>query len=314
MSLVIATLIVALLMALMALGVFFSFRLMNFPDLTAEGIFIFAGALIAVLLHWNVSPWVATAIAMVLGGVAGMITGLLWQIVKINPLLAGLLTMTGLFFAAAEIMGQNSIQLFDLHTIPVDLGEIFPSSRLQSILYRNGWNIECGNLFFLLFVLVMVVAAVLVLWWFFHTPRGMLLRTARSNPESLSSLGAPVGMVNVFGLAIAGTLEAAGGALFAQFNGIADIQSSFGLLVVAIAGILTGEVLWWDRSPGGRLLGVVFGTVILWLFLTVLVQLGWGGSNIKIFAGVVLLLLLLIESKHRLFRRKPQGGRHAPTG
>jgi len=311
MTLLVSTLITCMIMALFSLGVYISFRYLNFPDLTAEGTFAFSGAIVALLLNNGISPWSATLLAMVCGGVGGIITAILWTKTKISPLLAGLIVMSVLFLSSIELMRQKSIQMYNVRTICTGISDLFGK---HNALGREVGRIENADMLFLFFLTIVVIFCGLMLWLSSKSVWGMILRSFYRNKEAMNGIGERIDRFAISGLAVAGMLTGLAGALLAQYHGVAELQNAYGLLLGAIAGILFGEMIYRDRSPGGRIFGVIIGTIVLRLFLTVFCHVSLNCCDVKLLAIVVLLLMIIAPPIYRrVMSRNITGDKNAGT-
>ncbi|GAE04941.1 ABC transporter permease protein [Paenibacillus sp. JCM 10914] len=216
-----------LLYALMALGVYITFRILDFPDLTVDGSFTTGGAIAAVLITNDVNPWLATILAFAGGMLAGTCTGLLHTKGKINGLLSGIIMMIALYSINMRILGKPNISL----------------SRLDNVF---------GSIDPIYIALIIVIVGKLLLDVFFRTDLGLALRATGDNKRMIRSFGANTDSTTILGLSISNGLVALSGALIAQQSSFADISSGIGMIVIGLASVIIGEACWVPVQSSGR--------------------------------------------------------------
>jgi putative ABC transport system permease protein len=246
-----------LIFGLVSLGVCLSFRLLDFPDLTADGSFPLGGAVVAagIVAGWN--PWVATLAAIAAGALAGLTTAVLALRFKILGLLAGILTMTALYSINLRIMGRPNIALTGDRNILYDI------------------NLGLGDPWQTVAVLaIMVLIVVALLAWFLATEVGLALRATGVNPRTAAAQGVDTIWMTTLGLAISNAMVAGAGALFAQSNGFADVTSGIGTIVVGLASVILGELLNKSRRLFLILGAAVVGSVVYRLVVQTALALG----------------------------------------
>ncbi len=237
---------IGLVFSLVALGVFISFRLLRFPDLTVDGTFPLGGAVCAILLSHGVDAWTATAVATVAGALAGLATGWLNVKLKIMDLLASILVMTALYSINLRVMDGPNVPLITDPTLFV----ILKPEWLEDHYSRP------------LILLVIVVVAKLLLDAFFNTERGLAIRSTGSNPRMARSQGINTGAMVLLGMAISNALVGLAGALFAQTQGGADISMGIGTIVIGLAAVIVGESILPARRLIWSTLAVVIGAIV----------------------------------------------------
>ncbi len=237
---------IGLVFSLVALGVFISFRLLRFPDLTVDGTFPLGGAVCAILLSHGVDAWTATAVATVAGALAGLATGWLNVKLKIMDLLASILVMTALYSINLRVMDGPNVPLITEPTLFV----ILKPEWLEDHYSRP------------LILLVIVVVAKLLLDAFFNTERGLAIRSTGSNPRMARSQGINTGAMVLLGMAISNALVGLAGALFAQTQGGADISMGIGTIVIGLAAVIVGESILPARRLIWSTLAVVIGAIV----------------------------------------------------
>ena len=273
--------------AFVALGVYITFRVLAFPDLTVDGSFPLGAAVTAVLIINGTNPWAATIIAFLSGVGAGIITALLNTKLRINALLAGILMMVALYSINLLIMGRSNIPLLREISIFDNVAGwlgMRPSVVLSIIL--------CGTL---------VALTLLLLNWFLRTEIGLALRATGDNEQMVRGLGSSTDMTTILGVSISNGFVALAGALIAQNQGFADVGMGIGMIVMGLASVIIGEGLLRPRGVTSVLLAVVGGTFAYRLFLGIALRAGLPPSNLKLItAGLVIIALAVPYIQKRL--------------
>lgn len=277
-----------LLFAIMALGVYLTFRILNFPDLTVDGSFALGGALAAKLIIDGYNPFLATAIAMLAGAAAGAFTGLLSTKGKINGLLAGILTMIALYSINLRIMERANLPLLredTLYTFVLDL-------HVPDIIY-NGVKLLSGTaIIFLLFALVVKG----LIDWFMHTDAGLDIRATGDNSTMIRSFGANTDTTTILGLALSNGLVAASGALVAQYQGFADVGMGIGMIVIGLASVIVGEVLFGHSTIMRATFAVIGGSIVYRLVIALALRQGLSPSDMKLITAFIVILALTLPN------------------
>ena len=308
MTLLISALTLGLILALLALGVYVSFRIFNMPDLTAEGSITLGASVAAVMIVSGHNAVLATAAGALAGVVAGTITGLLATKCKINPLLSGILVMTGLYSVNLHVMGSSNIPLMDvktLATIAESFGaRIFGGSATLNI---AGWPVSVRDASVLLSILLFVTAVCILLYFFFRTDMGTAMRATGDNPQMICALGVSVDAATIFGLAMSNGLIALSGALIAQYQGFADVQMGVGIVVLGIASVIIGEALVGTRTVGLLITGTVMGSVLFRLLVAIALRWGLSPNDLKLITAVFVFAALVMPNLARRMKT------HRPT-
>jgi len=281
MELLIGSCTLGLAYAFLALGVFITFRIFRFPDITVDGSFTLGAALLAVLLPAGVPLPLALAAAMIAGALAGTATGLVNTRLGAGALLSGILVMTALYSVNLRIMGPN---------VPLT-GPLTGSAAP-------------GTGTFLLTHLLLAAAAWGLLTLLFRTDLGLALRAGGVNPVMLSALGGRVNVYRVAGVALANGLTALSGALVARYQGFADINMGFGMIVFGLAAVFLGETAAGRRRLPVTLLGVVFGAVLFQALVSLALASGVAPRDLKLLTAIFVLAALLLS---RMVRRASDG-------
>jgi putative ABC transport system permease protein len=276
-------------LGLVALGVFVSYRLFSFPDITTDGSFTLGAVVAAVLLTAGVDPALATLGALAAGGVAGGCTALLHAFLGIEPLLAGILMTTTLASVNLVVLGRSNVPLSGVVTL-LDRAE----SLLAPPLAACGCSAEvAGELARMLFVAALAGAAIAALWTFFRTRLGTAMRAGGDTPTMARALGRDTGRLTVAGLAVANSLTALAGALVAQYQGFTDVQMGIGMVVWGMASVFLGGALVGQVRLGGALLAAVAGSVSFRLLVATALRAGLHPDWLKAATAAVVLAALV---------------------
>lgn len=296
-NLIISTIAQGLLWALLALGVFITFRILDVADLTVEGSFPMGAAISAVLITMGVNPWITVAIAGIGGMIAGAVTGWIHTKLKIPALLAGILTMIALYSVNLHIMGKANISLLRMDTV---------YSAIHSVGISNAMALT------IIGVAVTIVVG-LFLFWFFGTELGTSIRATGVNPQMIRAQGVNTDSMIVLGLLLSNGFVAVSGALIAQSQGFADIGMGVGTIVIGLASVIIGEVLFTSSSIVRKLFGnssfvlslvaVVFGSIIYRIVIATVLYLGMPPNDLKLFTAILVALALSLPKWQGKFRR-----------
>jgi putative ABC transport system permease protein len=309
-NLLIGAVTIGLILALLGLGVFLSYRVYHTLDLTADGSFGVGAAVVAALLLQQVPPLVATAIGAMAGVVAGAITAILSTQFLVNALLAGVLTSTALYSVSLFVMGSGNLSLAPAETL-VTVAERL-GVRLLGLppsLTLFGTTVSGGSIATLALMAVLVGGVALALAAFMGTDLGLAMRAAGNNPQMAKALAIDVDRMVVLGLGLSNGLIALAGALFAQYEGFANIQMGIGALVAGLANLMVGEALLGRRSIGRWIAGAVAGAVVFRLLVAAAVRAGLNLNALKLVTALfVLAVLVLPHLVSRGRTRRPAEG------
>ena len=293
----ISTIAQGLLWALLALGVFITFRILDVADLTVEGSFPMGAAISAVLITMGVNPWLTVVIAGIGGMIAGAVTGWIHTKLKIPALLAGILTMIALYSVNLHIMGKANISLLRMDTV---------YSAIHSMGVSNSVALTIIGI-------VVTVVVGLFLFWFFGTELGTSIRATGVNPQMIRAQGVNTDTMIVLGLLLSNGFVAVSGALIAQSQGFADIGMGVGTIVIGLASVIIGEVLFASSSVVRKLFGnssfvlslvaVVFGSIIYRIVIATVLYLGMPPNDLKLFTAILVALALSLPTWQGKFRR-----------
>jgi putative ABC transport system permease protein len=298
MILLLGAMTIGLILSLLALGIYISYRVFDVADITVDGSITLGAAICAVLIVGGVNPLLATAAGFGGGLVAGTVTGILQARFHINPLLSGILVMTGLYSVNLHVMGKSNVPLLSgtsFTTWAEQWGQTWFGQPEVDLL---GWPVSTRDLVTLGGAAGMILAVALALYWFFRTELGTAMRAAGDNPQMIRALGVNVERYRILGLALANGLTALSGALLAQYQGFADAQMGIGMVVWGLASVIIGESLTGSRSLGLAIYGTVAGSVLFRLLVAIALRWGLNPNDLKlvtaafVFAALVLPQLL----------------------
>ena len=273
-----------LIWAVLGLGIFMTFRILGFPDMTTEGSFPLGGAVAVTLITKGVNPFLATAAAVLAGCAAGTVTGLLYTKGKIPTLLSGILVMTSCHSIMLMLMGRANLGL---------LG----SSKIQDILPFSG---EVNDLLTGLIFVSLVIAALL---FFLDTKLGQAYIATGDNPDMARSFGINTGRMELMGLILSNGLIALAGALIAQQEGYADVSRGIGVIVVGLASLIIGEVLFQSLTLAERLITIVVGAIAYQFLIWGVIALGFNTNYLRLYSAVILAVCLMIPTlKNKFFK------------
>lgn len=293
-DLVLSTVSQGLLWAIMALGVFLTFRVLDIADLSVEGTFPLGAAVAATLIDAGHSVWFAMLIALIAGCIGGTVTALLTTKLKIPALLSGILTMIGLYSVNLMIMGKANVPLLRAETVFTLTENLFGVSSVVATLIVG---------------LVATVIVGAIMYWFFGTVLGTAIRATGCNPQMARAQGINTNVMVILGLLISNGLVALSGALVAQSNGFADVGMGTGTIVIGLASVIIGEVLFGTRSFKNWLISVVLGSVVYRAVIAIVLELGMPPNNLKLFTAVLVAIALslpLIKNKFAIMKRSEE--------
>lgn len=271
----------------LGIGLFLTFRILDFPDMTVEGTFPLGAATAVTLISNGMNPGLASLIAAGAGALAGLVTGLIYTKGKVPILLAGILTMTAVYSINLRIMGQANRSL-------LGKGTLFSADFLD-FLPKNFPTVVVG-----LVIIVVVTAATAI---FLQTELGQAFIVTGDNRAMARSLGVNTDNMTIMGLMISNGLIGLGGALVAQNNGFADVNMGIGIIVVALASIIIGEVVFTDQmSLTDRLVTIVIGSVLYRFVLVIVLYLGFNANDLNLFSAVVLGIALTLPQLRKVLK------------
>lgn len=281
-----------LVFGVIALGVYITYRVLDFSDLTVDGSITLGAAVAAVVISRGYSPWVGLALGPLAGALAGATTGFLHARMNIAPLLAGILTMTGLYSVNLRIMGRANISLLGTSTVADSLSALAIPPQ-----YR--W---------LIFGVVLVGVIACFLSWLFQTELGLALRATGNNEAMVKSQGVNVSAMKILGLALGNALVALAGAAMAQLQGFADMGMGVGTIVSGLAAVIIGETLVAARTTRRALIAVVCGSLTYRIIISLALRLGLRTTDLKLVTAVLVVIALSLP-KFNLTNKMMSPGR-----
>jgi putative tryptophan/tyrosine transport system permease protein len=309
MNLLIGTFTIGFILSLLALGVFISFRIFAFPDITADGSITLGAAVAATLLVHGVAPPLASLAAFLAGMLAGAATGTLHTRFKINSLLSGILVMTALYSINLHVMGKSNVPLLSVNTLATQSERIGVKIMRGSTSFDlAGWEVSVRDASVLGAIVLAVGLTGALLYWFLRTNLGMAMRATGDNVQMVRALGVNDANMIVFGLAISNGFVALSGALLAQYQGFADVGMGIGMVVWGLASVIIGEALVGTNQLGMTIIGAVMGSVLFRLLVAVALRWGLSPNDLKLItAGFVFCALIVPQ----FLRKGPLRSAHA---
>lgn len=286
MSIIVSSIGQGLLWAVLGVALFLTFRILNFPDMTVEGSFPLGAATAVAMISHGINPYLATLTAFVVGAIAGLATGLLYTKGKIPILLAGILVMTASLSINLRIMGSANISLLNQKSI-------FSSPLLQH-LPKNFDSVFVG------FIIITIITLALI--FFLQTELGQSFIATGDNANMAQSIGIKTDRMTIMGLMLSNGLIAFGGAVIAQNNGYADINMGIGIIVIALASIIIGEVAFGDLSLNGRLVAVIVGSILYRLVLLAVLSLGFSTNDLNLISAIVLAVAMMLPQLRKALK------------
>lgn len=274
-----ATIEQSLIFAIMVLGVYISFRILNFPDMTVDGTFPLGAAISAKLLTLGVNPYLTLLVALIAGAAAGAITGLIHVKLKVKDLLAGILVMTALYSINLRVMGKSNIPLFEEDNI---------------------FNTEYSMM---ITIVVLILISKFLLDYLLKTKFGFALKALGDNENLIVSLGLNEEKYKIYGLMIANAFVAFSGAVLAQYQGFADVGMGTGIIVIGLASIIIGDTLFGKRRRLAGTTIVIIGSILYRGVIAVTLSMGMDASDLKLITSVIVIVILWIQ-KQKDKRRK----------
>ena len=297
---ILGTLEQGLMYAIMVLGVYLTFRVLDYADLSVDGSFTLGAATTATLIFTGTNPWFATGIAFIAGTIAGLFTGILHTKFKITPLLSGILTMTALYSVNLRVMGRANISLLQTRTIFTDFAKL-PYMEEYGVLLLS-------------FLTVIIIGFLIYL--FLQTELGLALRATGDNELMIRSLGVNTEVMKIIGLALSNGLVAFAGSYVAQNQQFADASMGIGMIIAGLASVIIGEVLVGTSSIGRTIIAVICGGVIYRVIIAIVLQLGLKPTDLKLMTALIVIVALVSPGIKTKFisvsgTRRGEGTNHA---
>ena len=283
-----------LLWAVMTIGVYISFRILNIADLTVEGSIVMGASIAAKAITDGINPYIAVLLAIFGGMAAGLVTGLLHTKLKIPALLSGILTMIALYSINLRIMGRANISLLRIDTV-----------------YTVFTNMGLSDIYAVLAVgSICVLALICILYWFFGTEIGCAIRATGNNPQMVRAQGVNTDTTITIGLVISNGLVAMSGALIAQSQRFSDVQMGIGAIVIGLASVIIGEVLFGKYQFFKRLISLALGAITYRVIIAFVLKLGMPANDLKLFTAITVAIALsmpMLETRLKLFSKIRRG-------
>ncbi len=279
-----------LIWGLLAIGVYITYKILDYADLTVDGSLCTGGAVAVVMMVAGVNPYVALVFAGIAGMFTGLVTGIFHVSFGIPAILSGILTQLALYSVNMRIMGKSNVAIsVDKYDLILSLREIPNAIMVASI-----------------FCVIIIV----VLYWFFGTEVGRAIRATGSNEKMARAQGINTNTMKVIGLMISNGLVGVAGALYAQYQGNADVNMGRGAIVIGLASVIIGGVIFDKllKSFAGKLTGVVIGAILYYIVIALVLQLGLATTDLKLVSALIVAAFLAVphikaQSKQRGIRK-----------
>ncbi|MEO9246640.1 ABC transporter permease [Citricoccus nitrophenolicus] len=284
--------------AIMALGVYVTFRILDFPDLTVDGSFTTGAAVAAISITHGVDPYLTFLMAFVAGFLAGVITGLLHTKGRINGLLAGILTQIALYSINLRIMAGPNVPLLGEDTALTPLDDAGLTSGLGTIAIFSAVAVLLG----------------LALVWFLHTDIGLAMQATGDNERMIRSYGVNTDNQKILGLALSNGLVGLSGAVVAQYQGFADVGMGIGLIIAGLASVILGQAIFGTRTILVAVMAVIVGSVLYRVAIQLALMAGLDPNDMKLISAVLVVIALVVPQMPFFRRRKALTNRADPSG
>jgi putative ABC transport system permease protein len=286
----IGALALGLAFAASALGVFITFRVLAFPDLTVDGSFPLGAAVSAIMLTWGWEPWLTLLAAALAGSLAGAVTALLNSRLKINGLLAGILVSIGLWTVNLRVMQERAnVPLLTVDTVLTPVRAYVSDANLRAVVVFG----------------VVTLLLVLLLYWLLHTDLGLALRATGENEKMVRAQGIDADLMRLIGLALANALTAFSGGLVAQFQGFADVGMGLGMIVAGLAAVIIGETIVRPRGVLTVLIAVALGSIVYRGVIAAALFIGLGPSDMRLVTSLIVIVALAVPQLRSLVMPRP---------
>lgn len=290
-----------LIYAIMALGVYLSFRILDFPDLTVDGSFVTGAAVAAVSIISGVPPILATLYGAFAGFLAGCITGLLHTKGKINPLLSGILMMIALYSINLRIMGNPQTSLLHEDTVKTQITSIWEKTGIDKLL--NGMLESFGlerfpSTWAIVFFMIIAISIIkFIIDYFLKTEVGLALRATGDNQKMIRSFSANTDTLIILGIGMSNGLVALSGALIAQHSGFADVGMGIGMIIIGLASVIIGEALFGTKTIARATLAIILGAIIYRIVVTLALRTEFLETGDMKLITALLVIIALVTPK-----------------
>lgn len=298
MDLILSSISQGLLWSILAIGVYLTYRILNVADLTVEGSFPLGAAVATSMIVAGIPAWLATIAGFFAGTVAGLITGFLYAKLGIPALLAGIVTMTGMYSINLRILGQANLTLLNAESL-IDQLVKFVDDKTIAVLILGA---------------IAIILVILLLKVFFDTEIGMAIRATGDNTAMAEANGVNVKGAKVLGFMLANGLIALSGALLAQNNGYADVNMGIGAIVIGLASVIIGESFFSNLTLGKRLITIVIGSIIYRLLILGALELQFNPQDLRLISAILLALALSLPTMRDRLNYKRMKSAHRRNG
>ena len=306
--------------AIMALGVYLSFRVLDFPDLTVDGSFVTGAAVSAIMIVNGANPFVATVVALIAGFVAGCLTGLIHTVGKVNALLSGILVMIALYSINLRIMGKSNVPLLNTDTTMTAVRDFFDKTGIDNFFNGALTAVGLGDSLprtwgILLFMIIVTFTIKFITDAFLKTEVGLAIRATGDNKRMIRSFSSNTNLMIILGLGISNSMVAFSGALIAQQGGFADVGMGIGMIIIGLASVIIGEALFGTKSIARTTLAVIGGSIIYRIVVTLALRVEFlEPGDMKLITAVIVILALTApkmidgyKEKQRKIKRQLEG-------
>lgn len=282
-----------LLWSIMTIGVYITYRILDIADLSVEGTLPLGAAIACAMITRRVDPYLASLCAMLAGWAAGLCTGLLHTKLKIPALLSGILTMIALYSINLRIMGAPNLSILRMDTVFRPLTKAGFSNNAAIILVGG----------------VCALLLISVLYWFFGTELGSAIRATGNNARMVRAQGINTDSMKILGLMLSNGFASLSGALIAQSQSFGDVQMGTGSIVIGLASLIIGEVLFGGRGFYRRLVALILGAVVYRLIIALVLEMGMNPNDLKLFTAITVALALWLPQGKELLRTVKKSAR-----
>ena len=296
--------------AIMALGVYLSFRVLDFPDLTVDGSFVTGAAVAAFSIINGLSPIIGTILGTIVGFIAGCLTGILHTKGKINALLSGILMMIALYSINLRIMGQPTLSLLNETTLKTQLVSLWQKTGIDqffnNILTMLGLE-RFPTTWGIVFIMILVIVIIKIITdYFLMTEVGLALRATGDNQRMIRSLSANTDTLIIMGIGISNGLVAFSGALIAQHGGFADVGMGIGMIIIGLASVIIGEALFGAKTIFRATIAVILGAIIYRIVVTLALRVDFLDTGDMKLITALLVVVALVAPKMIQAQREKQ--------
>lgn len=282
-----------LIWGILAIGVYITYKVLDYADLTVDGSLCTGGAVAVMLMLAGVNPIIAVLCAGLAGMLAGLVTAVFHVVFGIPAILSGILTQLGLYSVNMRIMGKSNQAIsVDKYNLLLSLRDI-PHAIIVSV--------------------IVVAIIIAILYWFFGTETGRAIRATGNNEKMSSAQGININSMKILGLMLSNGLVGIAGAFYAQYQGNADVNMGRGAIVIGLAAVIIGEVLFgkFFRNFAFRLGGVVLGTILYFVIIAIVLQLGLSTTDLKLISALIVAIFLAVPYMRGQYLTKKGGKSNA---